>query len=106
MLDIQLDTQVWFGNPASVQISDLATTKCNACIHANKRCEKRTHFMLRYEYKPTKRIRVTKHSLQVHLLFAVRAHLFLSHNAPSSYAELVEPGFGVKAWYSSKGARV
>lgn len=44
-----------------------------------------------------KRIRVTEHSFQVHLLFAVWAHLLLSHNAPSSYAELMEPGFEVKA---------
>lgn len=44
-----------------------------------------------------KRIRVAKHPLQIHLLFAVRAHLLLSDDAPSSYAELMEPGFGVKA---------
>lgn len=49
-----------------------------------------------------KRIRVTEHSFQVHLLFAVRAHLLLSHNAPSSYAEFMEPGYEVKAWYSSE----
>lgn len=33
---------------------------------------------------------VTEHSLQVHLLFTVRACLLLSHDAPSSYAELME----------------
>lgn len=43
-----------------------------------------------------KRIRVTKHSLQIHLLFAVRAHLLLTNDAPASYAELVESWFGVK----------
>lgn len=47
--------------------------------------------------KNDKRIRVTKHSLQIHLLFAVWAHLLLPNDAPASYAELVEPWFGVKA---------
>lgn len=51
----------------------------------------------------SKRIRVTKHSLQVHLLFAVWTHLLLSNDAPASYAELVEPGFGVKAQHERTG---
>lgn len=38
-----------------------------------------------------KKIRVAEHPLQIHLLFAVRAHLLLPDNAPSSYAELVKP---------------
>lgn len=44
-----------------------------------------------------KRIRVTEHPLQIHLLFAVRTHLLLPDDTPSSYAEFMEPGFGVKA---------
>ena len=36
------------------------------------------------------RIRVAEHPLQVHLLFTVRTSLLLSHNAPASYAELME----------------
>lgn len=53
-----------------------------------------------------KRIRVTEHPLQIHLLFAVRAHLLLPDDAPSSYAELMEPGCGVKARHSSMRATV
>lgn len=54
----------------------------------------------------SKRIRVTKHSLQVHLLFAVWTHLLLSNDAPASYAELVEPGFGVKAQHGRSGQQL
>lgn len=53
-----------------------------------------------------KRIRVTEHPLQIHLLFAVRAHLLLSDDTPSSYAELVEPGYGVKARHCSMWATI
>lgn len=49
-------------------------------------------------YKELKRrIRVAEHPLQIHLLFAVRTHLLLSDDTPSSYAELMESGCGVKA---------
>lgn len=34
--------------------------------------------------------RVTKHFLQIDLLFAIGTRLLLAHNAPASYAELVE----------------
>lgn len=37
-----------------------------------------------------KRIRVVHHPLQVHLLVAVRARLFLTHNAPAADAELMK----------------
>lgn len=40
----------------------------------------------------TQRIRITEHPLQVHLFFAVWACLFLTHNAPASYAELMKSG--------------
>ena len=42
--------------------------------------------------KDRERIRVAEHSFQVHLLFAVWAGLFLPHDAPASYAELMESG--------------
>lgn len=54
----------------------------------------------------SKRIRVTEHPLQIHLLFAVWAHLLLSNDAPASYAELVEPGFGVKAQHGRTGQQL
>lgn len=50
------------------------------------------------------RIRITEHPLQIHLLFAVRAHLLLSNDTPSPYAELVEPGAGIKAQHCTVGA--
>ena len=42
------------------------------------------------------RIRIAEHPLQVHLLFTVWASLLLSHNAPASYAELMESEEWVK----------
>lgn len=39
----------------------------------------------------TRRIRIAEHPLQVHLLLAVGTGLLLSHDAPASDTELVEP---------------
>ena len=50
------------------------------------------------------RIRVTEHPLEVHLLLAVRTGLFLSDDAPSSYAELMKTeGRGLR--HKTKGSQ-
>lgn len=43
-----------------------------------------------------KRIRITKHLLQIHLLFAIWACLFLTHNAPSSNTKFMKSGNSIK----------
>lgn len=43
-----------------------------------------------------KRIRITKHLLQIHLLFAIWARLFLTHNAPSSNTKFMKSDNSIK----------
>ena len=43
-----------------------------------------------------KRIRITEHLLQIHLLFAIWACLFLTHNAPSSNTKFMKSGNSIK----------